>query len=485
MDIRQYAHTLRNWLWVIVLFGLIAAATAGAVSYEGKKSYVSTTIALVNPTQPVLPNTQGVLDIEQLVSTYVRLLTVAPVRAALVHAGNLSADQASAVTITAVREPGTTLVDIKVASSDPSVAYQAAQSVVPAFNSSLDKLQQEVAGANPATRLQALVPVQSPSGPPADPVSPQPLRDALIGLVAGLVLGVCAAFLLENLDNTIKNDYDIRLKLNLPLLGTVTFVPQDQGSSALALMTASDPGNPVSEAYRAIRTNLMFNVADRRVRTIVVTSTAPAEGKTAVACNIAAAMAQAGSSVILVDADFRRPDLHRIFTLRNRGLEELILGPGLDEQFIHPTELNNLRVICSGPTPGNPSELLGSPGMAQLSQQLQEMADVVVYDTPPIGAVTDGAVLAARADGVVLVVEQGRVSVNQISRSRDTLQAVGARILGVVLNKLPASEAVEHYAQYYGYETDDSHGKRQKGRRRSGRQPSASPPAEKTRIDVG
>ena len=87
MDIRQYAHTLRNWLWVIVLFGLIAAATAGAVSYEGKKSYVSTTIALVNPTQPVLPNTQGVLDIEQLVSTYVRLLTVAPVRAALVHAG--------------------------------------------------------------------------------------------------------------------------------------------------------------------------------------------------------------------------------------------------------------------------------------------------------------------------------------------------------------------------------------------------------------
>lgn len=484
MELRQYAHTLRNWLWVIILFGLIAAATAGAISYEGKKSYVSTTIALVNPTQPVLPNTQGVIDTEQLVSTYVKLLTVAPVRAALIRAGNLTAEQASGVTITALREPATTLVDIKVASSDPGVAYQAAQSVVPAFNSSLDKLQQEVPGANPATRLQALVPVQSPSGPPADPVSPQPLRDALIGLVAGLVLGVSVAFLLENLDNTIKNDYDIRLKLNLPLLGAVTFVPQDPGEKALALMTAKNPGNPVSEAYRAIRTNLMFNVADRRVRTIVVTSTAPAEGKTAVACNIAAAMAQAGSTVILVDADFRRPDLHKIFGLRNSGLEDLILGRGLDE-LIHPTDLPNLRVICSGPTPSNPSELLGSTGMTQLSQRLQEMADVVIYDTPPVGAVTDGAVIAARADGVVLVVEQGRASVNQINRSRDTLQAVGARILGVVLNKLPPSEAADYYVQYYGYEGDDSDGKRQRGRRRKGRPTRESRPPEKTRIDAG
>ncbi|MDQ6748114.1 MAG: polysaccharide biosynthesis tyrosine autokinase [Candidatus Dormibacteraeota bacterium] len=452
MELERYWRVARRWLWLTIVLGLIAAITAGVVSYQQPKVYRATAVALVNPTQAILPNSTGVLTTDELVATYVHLLAQTPVRDQLVRFGNLGGDQAGSVVVTALVEPGTTVVDINLDAADPQVALAAARAIIPAFNGSLDELQQEVQGASGATKLQALVPVRLPTAVPSNPVRPQPVRDAVIALVAGMVLGTGIGFLLERLDSTIKSEADVRALLDLPLLGAVAFKAVRGGRAGaaeeVALVTVREPDDAVSEAFRAIRTNLLFSTVDRPLRSIVVTSTIPGEGKTSTACNIAVAMAQAGSRVILVDADFRRPALHRIFKFDNLGLGNLILGDRLEEEVIRATGIRNLRVVCSGPTPPNPSELLGSAGMRRANERLLELADVVIYDTPPVGAVTDASVLGARADGVILVVERGRPPVQKIQKVRDTLNSVGASILGAVLNKLLDDEA-GYYSEYY------------------------------------
>jgi capsular exopolysaccharide synthesis family protein len=219
----------------------------------------------------------------------------------------------------------------------------------------------------------------------------------------------------------------------------------------MALTTLNHSSEPVSEAFKAIRTSLLFTISDKeRLAAIVVTSSIPGEGKTSTACNLAVAMAQAGHSVILVDADFRRPDLHRIFHRpENVGLGNLILGDRPESEVLMSTPLDNLRVVCTGPTPPDPSELLGSTRMLGVVRRLKELADVVIFDTPPVSAVTDATVLATMVDGVVLVVEGGRTPVQSVIKARDILQSVNARILGVVLNKVRQSDTGEYYYRYY------------------------------------
>lgn len=452
MELERFWRVARRWFWLTVVLGLISGVTAGVVSYQQPKVYRATAVALVNPTQAVLPNSAGTVTTDELVATYVRLLAQTPVRDQLVRAGNMTPDQASSVTVTAAVEVGTTVVDINLDSADPQVALSAARAIIPAFNGSLDEVQQQVQGASGATKLQALVPVRLPTAVPGQPVSPQPVRDALIALFVGMALGIGIGFLLERLDNTIKTEADVRTLLELPLLGAVALKPVHgkpaEAAEEVALVTVREPDDAVSEAFRAIRTNLLFSSVNRKLRSIVVTSTIPGEGKTSAACNIAVTMAQAGTRVILVDADFRRPAIHRIFKVQNVGLGNLILGERPYEQLIRETGISNLRVVCSGPTPPNPSELLGSDGMRLVGDRLQKLCDLVIYDTPPVGAVTDACVLGAWADGVILVVERGRPPVQKIQKVRDTLNSVGASILGAVLNKLLDDQA-GYYSEYY------------------------------------
>jgi len=218
----------------------------------------------------------------------------------------------------------------------------------------------------------------------------------------------------------------------------------------VALVTIREPDDAVSEAFRAIRTNLLFNSLDAKLRTLVVSSTVPGEGKTSTACNLAVAMAQAGNRVIIVDADFRRPELHRVFHKgRNVGLGNFILGDASEQDMILDTDVPNLRVICSGPTPPNPSELLGSQRMLKTIERLKELADVVIFDTPPVAAVTDATILAARTDGTILVVERGGTPIDAILQAKVKLDSVGARLLGIVLNKVRSGDAGAYY--YYKY----------------------------------
>jgi non-specific protein-tyrosine kinase len=215
------------------------------------------------------------------------------------------------------------------------------------------------------------------------------------------------------------------------------------------LIAFTKPRSPQAEAYRGLRTNIQFSAAERPLRSLLVTSAGPGEGKSTAAANLAVVMAQADVKTVLVDCDLRRPSLHEIFHLRNAsGLTNLFLaGDGqAGELPLQQTAVPNLWLLPSGPLPPNPAELLGSSRMDTALTRLAERADVVILDSPPVAAVTDAAVLSTKVDGVLLVVGAGTVKRDVVRRAKSQLEAVNARVLGIAVTNVPFEPA-----QFAGY----------------------------------
>ncbi len=213
------------------------------------------------------------------------------------------------------------------------------------------------------------------------------------------------------------------------------------------LITLTDPHNPAAEAYRTLRTNLTFAALDKPIETFVVTSAAPGEKKSTVLANLAVTMAQGERRTILVDADLRRPGLHEIFGVANdRGLTTMIVEEAaLEEPPLIDVGVDNLWLVPSGPLPPNPTDILGSRKMEQVIAALKARADVVLFDAPPVIAVTDATVLGTKVDGVLLVVCAGRTRREHAQRARELLERVHVRIVGAVLNDAPRDVALGGY----------------------------------------
>src|SRR5262245_44580838 len=212
------------------------------------------------------------------------------------------------------------------------------------------------------------------------------------------------------------------------------------------LIAYYDPSSPVAEAYRTLRTNIQFSSLDKPVRTLLATSSGPEEGKSTTLANLAVVLAQAEKRVILVDCDLRKPALHKLFGLPNAaGLTSLLVQDDLKELPLQEVGLAGLSVLTSGPLPPNPSELLGSQRLAHLIERLKEEADYVLFDTPPVIAVTDAAVLATRLDGAILVVSAGRTRRDLAQKAKAQLERVNANILGVVLNNVKLDADLNRY----------------------------------------
>lgn len=214
-----------------------------------------------------------------------------------------------------------------------------------------------------------------------------------------------------------------------------------------SLVTISNPRSPISEAYRSLRTNLEFSSLDRPLKTMVVTSAGPEEGKSTTLANLAVTLAQAEKKVILVDCDLRRPSQHEIFEVGNSlGLTSMVVD---EEAFKNPplqeTPVPNLKLLPSGPLPPNPSELLGSRRMEEIIATLRERADLVLFDAPPIIAVTDAAVLASKVDGVLLVIKAGTTKRDHAQRAKALLEKVNARLVGAVLNNVRMDISLHRY----------------------------------------
>jgi capsular exopolysaccharide synthesis family protein len=303
--------------------------------------------------------------------------------------------------------------------------------------------------------------------PSVTPVRPRTARDTALAAVLGVVLALGVIFLIEYLDDTIKTPDDVDQAVKLPTLGLIARIEGEAPSQKL--VAALSPRSPISEAYRTLRTNLEFGGVDAPLKSFLVTSSNPTEGKSTTVANLAIVLAQAGKRVIAVDSDLRRPMLHKYFKLSNSlGLTTALLNSQTRaEAYLQPTEIENLSVMCSGPLPPNPAELLGSRRMKQIIDELEEQADVVVCDSPPLLVVTDAVLLARQTDGVLLVIDAGNTRRAFLARGRDILKSANARLLGVVLNRITLSRSGYYsyaYQYYYYYSSDGERRRRHAGR---------------------
>lgn len=305
---------------------------------------------------------------------------------------------------------------------------------------------------------------------PKRPVSPNVPLNIASGLAAGLLLGLAAAIGREQLDRSIRTPSDLEHELGLSVLGLLPVVEGDSRSSygsrrrrskvpreeplggVPELVVHEHPSSGIAEAARAIRTNIMFMSPDRPYRTLLVTSAAPAEGKTTVACCIAIGMAQAGKRVVLLDCDMRRPRVHRVFSRPNDvGLTTALIDAAQLDDIVRTTEVPNLSIVTTGPIPPNPAELLHSEAFAKLLASLQARFDNIVIDSPPIAPVTDAAVLSTKVDGTVLVVRALQTRKDLARRAARSLRDVGGRMVGTVLNAVDFERREYGYYQYYYY----------------------------------
>jgi polysaccharide biosynthesis transport protein len=293
--------------------------------------------------------------------------------------------------------------------------------------------------------------------PPEKPVSPRPLRNLALSLVLGLAGGVALALLLETLDTSITTREQVEERLRLPFLGIIPRMQQD-GAAAPELAVLSSPSSAAAECVRSIRTNLLFMSPEKPLRTILVTSSGTGEGKTTVASALAATMANGGSRVLLVDADMRRPRVHKVFGIRTEaGLSSLILGEGSLDAVVVRTDVPNLDVVPCGTVPPNPAELLHTAGFANLLMEMSRRYDRVVIDSPPAGVVADAIVISTHVDGTLLVLKAGQTSRGAAERTARNLADVKARVFGAVLNDVDLEDRRYGQYAYYqsGYSQDD------------------------------
>jgi capsular exopolysaccharide synthesis family protein len=299
------------------------------------------------------------------------------------------------------------------------------------------------------------------------PVGPQRNRNILVAFFMSLGAGIGLAFLLDYLDDSVKTSDDIGRHLGLPTLAMIPHyagterrrlgLPAIAGAAngnSTGLITLDERNSPMAEAYRHLRTSLLFSSAGRPPQSILVTSSQPSEGKTTTAVNTAITLAQADADVVIIDCDLRRPRLHSYFDLENsQGLTNYLSGERNTENLIKTCKtLPRLKVITSGPIPPNPAELLSSQEMKNLIQFLRGKYKHIIIDSPPAISFTDAAILSTIVDGVILVAMAGKSSIHLMRRFKHRLGNIGARIYGVVLNGLKSGSAeYDYYSGYYDY----------------------------------
>lgn len=298
---------------------------------------------------------------------------------------------------------------------------------------------------------------------PKTPVSPRIKISLALGLFFGLLLGVGLALVVDMVDNTVKSQADVEQSSALVTLGLIPRIPgtagQPRGSKRASnppefeLITHKDSKSAVAESCRSIRTNLLFAATDRSLHTMVVTSPGPSEGKTTTAINLAIAMAQAGSRVLLIDTDMRRPRVHRVFGVPGaKGVSSLLLGDEKAEDVIKTTEVPDLYLLPCGPVPPNPAELCQSERFKQMLAGLSERYDRIVLDSPPVLVVTDAAVLSTVVDGTLLVARTNKTTRPALREAARHLADVGANLFGCVLNDMDLEQRGYGYYRYRRYD---------------------------------
>lgn len=440
MDLREVLRASRRHWWLVVTCLGLALATVGLLTILATPQYAtSVTFFVTTPSQGLTDAYQGGLFSQQRVKSYASLLAGDRL------AQSIAADTSFGLTPQEVQErvsarvvPDTVLLEATVTDASKKRSLDLAEALADRFRSLIQVIE------TPPGRETATVKVDVVAGPTLDesPVSPRPVRNLGLAALLGLFAGVGAAALRETLDSTVKSPDELHEATNSP---TLAVIPLDANAAKAPLITESAPCSR-GESLRHLRTNLQFVDVDGPVRALVITSAVPSEGKSTTAVNTAITFAQADKRVLLIDADLRRPKVAEYLDIEGAvGLSNVLAGQVGFGDVVQHWGARQLWVLPSGSIPPNPSELLGSKAMAQLLAQQLNNFDVIVIDTPPLVPVTDAAVLAAMADGAVLITRAGKTPAAQIKTGLARLQAVDARVLGCVLNMQPTKADKGYY----------------------------------------
>ncbi|WP_307874474.1 tyrosine-protein kinase domain-containing protein [Frankia nepalensis] len=454
MELRDYTRVLRRgWLLVlvcVVLGGLLAALA----TWRSTKMYAASVTLVVSSAESAPDSAtayQGGLLSQQRIKSYASL--VASDRVATVVIGRLGlAEEPDDLRkrIAAMAVPDTVLLRVSIRDSDPARARSLADTVGEVFADAVAAMEAPDDDNEPAAlRITVWERAKLPDGP----VAPQPVRNLALGIMIGLFVGIVAAFVRFRLDTTLADEEETVTITERPNLGAIVF---ETDAGRRPLIVHASPQSPRAEAFRQLRTNLRFVDVDSGPRSIVITSPLPAEGKSTTSCNLAITLAQGGARVCLVEGDLRRPSFGEYLGVESAaGLTSVLIGAAGIDDVLQPWGQGRVGAGCidvlpSGPIPPNPSELLGSRGMAELIKKLTDRYDSVIIDAPPLLPVTDAAVLASRADGTLLVARLGRTRREQLRRAVTLLRAVDARVLGTVLNMIPTKGLSAYdYSSYF------------------------------------
>jgi non-specific protein-tyrosine kinase len=501
------------WL-IVLTTGLAAGISYYTVSRAPKTFMATTTLLVGLSLQNPNPNATDLFTSQQLAQTYILLAKTNPVLQGVIDAFGLAmTPEQLRWNVSATMIQGTQLIEIRVTSHDPVLAQAIANEVAHQMilqtpsakdevgsirrdfiqkqvddlqnrledtQKKIDELQKSIsvnAGAREiADKQQQIASLQGqmnqwqmtyatlitslgqrgsnylsvfePARLPTRPVGSDLEANVLLASAIGMLLATTAAFVIEFIDDTVRSPDDASQSLMLPSLGNIADIwgerPEDK------LIAARYPRSSHAEAYRILRANIEVADPDKPIRTLLISSPNPDEGKSITASNLAVVMAQTGQRVILVDADLRRPWQHKCFNSQNTlGLSNALLQSDDSQNgFFQPTETDNLVVLTSGPLPPNPAELLGGNRMRMLIEHLKQEFDMVIVDSPPILLRADSAILARQVDAVLLVLDMGRTRRDSAIRAKQVLERAGGNILGIVLNRVkPQSDG--YYAYYY------------------------------------
>jgi len=525
IDLRQYLFVLQRWWWLIAGCVIIAAAAAFIVSSVIQPVYQATATLLVQQAPaPGVSDYTALLTSERLAKTYTQMVSGRPVLEAAI--AQLDLDETPEELVKRLRAElvrDTQLIRIRVEHTNPEEAARIANAIAAVFithtqtlqqqryGESLDRLKAQMDDLSQLMRevqsqMDALKDSSSPQSQaerarletilagyrnsytslvqsyeqmrltatqsadtislfeaaqvPEKPVRPRKLMNAALAGVMGAMLAVGGVFLWEYLDDTVKTPDDVARTTSLSVLGMIGRLAEGEKER----VAQDNPLSPIAEDFRKLRTNIRYAGVDRPLRTLLVTSPTMSEGKSFVVANLAIVFAQAGLRTVVIDGDLRRSRQHRIFEIHPKDGVVGSLLDGSTDGRLQATEVEGLILLPAGSRPPNPAELLGSARMRELLHQLAGEADVVLVDCPPVLPVADTMALASEVDGVLVVAEAGVTRRPALQQAVESLQQVGARVIGVVLNGIPAHKGGYYrYGYYYSYtEYYDEEGKRRK-----------------------
>jgi len=468
IDVLEVLKALKRYWWILVVFAFLSTTVSALYSYNFLEDIYesNTTLYVGKLTQGTVTALLQELQLgENVIKDYSEILKSRTVM--IETKKQLEADAKNDPILKEVAEltykelnkkvsvsviSGTKILEIKVKDKNPEVSAKVADKLSFVF---IDKVRK-------ITKIDN-VEVIDLAEVSEDPVLPSRKKNIAIAFIIGIIVGAGIIFLIELLDNTIKNSDDAKKHIPLPILGTVNVFDKEsiKNISDKGLVVKENPKSSASESYRIIRSNIQFSSVDKEIKCLLVTGAGPSEGKSITSANLAAVFASTKLRILLVDGDLRKPNVHNIFGLPNKlGLTNVLSSDKNYKEFVTTTDIENLDLLTCGPIPPNPSELIGSREMKNIVEKLKADYDMVIIDSPPASFLTDAQILSTLTDATLMVVSAGKSSISSINNSIQLLKNVNAKIIGIVLNRVKSKDS---YYSYYSYdETGDKVKKKNK-----------------------